>query len=110
MPLPLVGFRRPCVSRLVVADDFASMSHLGGAPSPAEHDRAPLVQCPAHLLRRHLGVFPPAAAPCEWQRTRGRSGPTSGAGVTRYSSAPRSPSIRPLASPAGKNAPPSTAG
>src|SRR3954468_38163 len=99
MPLFLVGLGGLRVPLLVVADDVAGVPHLGDAPPPAEHRPAPLVQSSAHLLGRHLWVFPPATAPCGWSRTRGRSAPTSGAGPVRCSPAPRSASARLLASP-----------
>src|SRR5687768_9858212 len=105
MPLFLVGLGGLGVPPLVVADDRAGVPHLGHAPPPAEHDRAPLVQSPAHLLRRHLWVFPPAAAPSGWRRTPGRRGPASGVGAARCSPAPRSASVRPPACPGGTRAP-----
>src|SRR5215210_5273332 len=110
MPLFLVRLGGLRVPPLVVADDIAGVTHLGNTPPPAEHRPAPLVQRPAHLLGRHRRVFPPAAAPSGWPRTRGRSGPGLGAGPGRYSPAPRSPATRPLASPGGRRAPPPTGG
>src|SRR3954470_19931803 len=97
MPLFLVGLGGLGVPPLVVLDDLAAVPDLGHAAPPPEHRRAPLVQRPAHLLGRHLRVFPPAAARCAWPRTRARSTPGSGAAATRYSPAPRSASARPLA-------------
>ncbi len=110
MPLFLVGLGGLGVPPLVVADDVAGVPHLGDAPPPAEHRPAPLVQRPAHLLGRHLRVFPPAAAPCGWPRTPGRPGPGSGAAPARCSPAPRSASARPPACRGGRRAPPSTGG
>src|SRR3954470_17378239 len=110
MPLFLVGLRGLGVPPLVVPDDLAAVPDLGDAPPPAEHRPAPLVQRPAHLLGGHLRVFPPAVARCGWPRTPARSGPGSGAGPTRCSSAPRSPSVRLPACRAGRRAPPSNAG
>src|SRR5215212_6435428 len=95
MPLFLVGLGGLGVPLLVVADDVAGVPHLGHAPPPAEHDRAPVVQSPAHLLRRHLWVFPPATAPCGWPRTPAPPAPGPGAGPARCSPAPRSASARP---------------
>src|SRR6476620_10913735 len=102
MPLLLVGLGGLSVPPLMVADDLAGMPDLGHAPPSAEHDRAPLVQRPAHLLGRHLRVFPPAAARCAWPRTPARSTPGSGAAAARCSPAPRSASARPPASPVGR--------
>src|SRR5262245_59370777 len=104
-PLP-VRLRRLLVAPLVVLDDVARVPNLGYAPPPAEQLRAPRVQRPAHLLRRHERVFPPAAAPCGRPRTPARSRPASGAAPARCSSAPRSPSAPPPACPAGRRAPP----
>src|SRR4051812_40548344 len=106
MPLFLVGLGGLFVPPLVVTDDRAGVPGLGHAPPPAEHRRAPPVQRPAYLLGRHLGVFPPATAPCAWPRTRVRSTPGAGAVAARCSPAPRSASTRPPASPAGRRAPP----
>jgi hypothetical protein len=79
MPLLLVGLRRLGVAPLVVADDPAHVLHLGPTAAAAEHRRAAVVQRPAHLLGRHLGIFPPAAAGCGRPRSRARSGnPTTG--------------------------------
>src|SRR3954454_16721401 len=103
MPLFLVGPGGLGVPLLVVADDAAGVPHLGHPSPPTEHDRAPVVQRPAHLLGRHLWVFPPATAPCGWSRNRGRSELVSGAGPTRCSLAPRSASTPPLASRGGTN-------
>src|SRR6478752_6366065 len=102
MPLFLVGLGGLSVPPLVVPDDLAGVPGLGHAPPPAEHRRAPLVQRPAHLLRRHLRVFPPATARCEWPRTPTRSTPGSGAAAARCSPAPRSASTPLPASPTGR--------
>src|SRR4051812_520596 len=110
MPLFLVGLGGLGVASLVVADDLAGVPHLGDGPPAAEHHPAPLVQRPAYLLGRHLGVFPPAAARCGRPRTPGPPGPTSGASATPCSHAPRSPSARPLASRGERHAPPPTGG
>src|SRR5688500_2225176 len=110
MPLLLVGLGGLGIPPLVVPNDVAGVPQLGDAPPPPEHRRAPLVQRPAHLLRRHPRVFPPAAAPCGWRRNRGRPGPASGAATAPCSPAPRSPSVRPPASPAGRRVPPCTGG
>src|SRR6187397_787012 len=110
MPLFLVGLGGLSVPPLMVADDLAGMPDLGHAPPPAEHDRAPLVERPAHLLGRHLRVFPPAAARCGWSRTPAPPTPGPGAAATRCSPAPRSPSARPLVCRGGRRAPPSTGG
>src|SRR5262245_51564925 len=110
MPLLLVRLGGLSVSPLVIPDDVAGMPDLGDAPPPTEHGPASLVQGPAHLLRGHLRVFPPAVAPCAWPRTRARSGPGSDAAAGRCSSAPRNPSARLLACRAGRRVPPSTAG
>src|SRR5688572_30501466 len=110
MPLFLVGLGGLGVPPLVVADDGAGVPHLGDAPPPAEHDRAPLVQRPAHLLGRYVRVFPPAAARRASPRTQALPGPGPSAAATRCSPAPRSPSAPPPASPAGTRAPPPTGG
>src|SRR3954467_12239109 len=107
MSLFLVGFGGLSVPLLVVADDVAGVPGLGHAPPPAEHRRAPPVQRPAHLLGRHLRVFPPATARRGRPRTPERSTPGSGAAATRCSPAPRSASTRLPASPTGRPAPPS---
>src|SRR3954467_13421893 len=99
MSLFLVGFGGLSVPLLVVADDLAGVPGLGHAPPPAEHRRAPPVQRPAHLLGRHLRVFPPATARCAWPRTPTRSTPGSGAARARCSPAPRSSPARLLACP-----------
>src|SRR4051794_35308796 len=110
MPLLLVGLGGLSVPPLVVPDDVAGVLHLGDAPPPAEYRPAPLVQRPAYLLRGHLGVFPPAAAPCGWRRTPRRPKRGPGGGPDRRSSAPRSPSARLPASPSGRRVPPPTGG
>src|ERR1700761_7042517 len=92
MPLLLVGLGGLGVPSLVVLDDVAGVPRFGHtAPAPERHV-APLVQRPAHLLGRHLWVFPPEVAPCVWRRIRARSRPGSGAASTRCRSGPRSPS------------------
>src|SRR3954452_13005734 len=105
MPLFLVGLCGLGVPPLVVLDDRAAVPDFGDAPPPAEHRRTPLVQRPAHLLGRHLRVFPPATAPCGWPRTPGPPGPASGAATTPCSLAPRSASVRPPVCRAGTSAP-----
>src|SRR5829696_8215118 len=110
MPLFLVRPGGLGVAPLVVSDDLAGVPHLGDGAPAAEHARAPVVQCPAHLLGRHLGVFPPAIARCGWPRTPAPPGPTSGASATPCSHAPRSPSARLLACRGERRAPPSTGG
>src|SRR4051812_46372368 len=110
MPLLLVGLGGLSVPPLVIPDDLAGVPNLCDAPAPAEHRPAPLVERPAHLLRGHLRVFPPATAPCAWSRTPTRSGPGSGAATGRCSSAPRNPSFRLPACRAGRRVPPPTDG
>src|SRR6476646_1825714 len=104
MPLFLVRPGGLCVPLLVVPDDGAGVPHLGDAPPPAERDRAPHVQSPAHLLGRHLGVSPPAAARCGSPRTPAPPGPGSGAAAVRCSPGPRSPPARPPACRGGTRA------
>src|SRR3954469_18765253 len=99
MPLFLVGLGGPGVPLLVVADDVAGVPDLGHAPPPAEHRRTPPVQRPAHLLGRHLRVFPPATARCGWPRTPARSTPGSGAAATRCSPAYQSGESCPIFEP-----------
>src|SRR5215469_8809235 len=110
MPPFLVGLRGLLVAPLVVVDDRTGVAYLRAAPPPAEHRRAPLVQRPAHLLRRHTRVFPPATAPCASPRTPARSGPGPGAESVPCSRVPRSPTVPPPACPTGTRAPPSSAG
>src|SRR5439155_199768 len=110
MPPFLVGFGGLSVPPLVVPDDLAGVTQLGDAPPPAEHRPAPLVQRPAHLLGRHLGVFPPATAPCGWRRIPGQPGPASRVATTPCSLAPRSASVRPPVGRTGTSAPPPNGG
>src|SRR3954471_22641941 len=110
MSLFLVGLGGLSVPPLMVADDLAGVPDLGHAPPTTEHDHAPLVQRPAHLLGRHLRVFPPAAARYAWPRTPARPTPGSGAAAAPCSPAPRSASSRPPASQGGRPAPPRTGG
>src|SRR5262249_22071237 len=103
-----VGLRGLLVAPLVVADDRTGVAYLRAAPPPAEHRRAPLVQRPAHLLRRHPRVFPPAAAPCASPRTPAPPGPGPAAASAPWSPAPRGapPPPPPGPPPAARSPPP----
>src|SRR5215211_1459107 len=100
MPPLLVGAGGLLVAALVVADDEADVPGLRRAAPPAEQGRASLVQRPAHLLHRHLWVFPPEAGPYAPTRSPSRSGPGSGAASARRSACPRNASAPPPTCPA----------
>src|SRR5215471_14492797 len=110
MPLFLVRLRGLFVAALVVTDDLTRVPQLRDAPPTAEYHCTAVVERSAHLLRRHLGIFPPATAACEWPRTRGRVRPRADDASTRYSPVPRSASGRPPVWPGGTPAPPSNVG
>src|SRR5262245_44265769 len=110
MPPLLVRFGGLRVAPLVVANDGTDVAQLGRPPPTAEQRRAALVQRPAHLLRRHERVFPPAAAGCASPRTPGPPAPGSGAGSGPCRPAPRSPTGPLPVCPDETRAPPSTAG
>ena len=69
--------------------------------SASSHSAHCSVQPPAHLLRRHLRIFPPAAARPARPQTSASPGTTSGAASTPRSSAPRNAG-NPLALPTRK--------
>src|SRR5215475_8617368 len=110
MPLFLVGARRLLVATLVVADYRARVAGLPRPAPAAKQDRAAHVQRTAHLLHRHLGIFPPAGGPCGPPRSPARSRPGSDAAPAPGSAAPRSGSTPLLLSPPGSCARSSRAG
>src|SRR5262245_43955979 len=106
MPLFLVGLCGLLVAPLVVAKDLAQMPPLGNLPTTTQQRRAALVQRPAHLLRRHTRIFPPATARSAWPPSPTPPAPRSGAVSAPCRPAPRSASGRPPACPGGSRAPP----
>src|SRR5690349_7072093 len=110
MPPPPVGSRGLLVATLMIADHHADVRALAPAPAAAEQHPAAFVQRPAHLLHRHLRVFPPAAAACAPPRTPTRSGPAADDAPAPHTADPRSGSAPPLSSPPGSSARSSHAG
>src|SRR5262249_54953462 len=92
MPPFLVGAAGLLVAPLVIANDHPRLLRLRRPPSPTQQHQAARVQRPAHLLQRHLRVFPPAAARCAATRTPARSDPGASAATDCDSPAPRSAS------------------
>src|SRR5262245_64529849 len=74
----LVGYGSDDAPRLAAAS-------LAGQPAPHQHP-----QRTAHLLRRHLRIFPPAASPTDSPRTTSPPDTDSCVSSTRCSCAPRS--------------------
>src|SRR3954471_11821398 len=94
MPLFLVRLGGLLVPPLVVPDDLARVLEPRCPSSAAEQGVAPRVQRPAHLLHRHLRVFPPAAGPCGPTRTPSPAAPGLGDGSARRAAAPRNAPTR----------------
>src|SRR5262245_57802844 len=83
--------RLPCgaVTPLVVANDLGRVLQLARPPPRQQPGQADPVQTPAHLLRRHLRVFPPAAERPARTRTSTSGSTRSGAAAAPRNCAPR---------------------
>src|SRR3954453_8932639 len=91
----LVGTGGLLVASLVVADHLARVSGRCCPPTPTEESGTSHVERPAHLLHRHLGIFPPAGDPCGATRTPAPQDPEQGAAPTPPPAPPRSASAPP---------------
>src|SRR5262249_2173418 len=78
------------VPPLVIANDLQHTGPVTVAPAPPQPPPAYLLERSAHLLHRHLRVFPPAAAACARRRRPTRPNTGSDAVATLRSSCPRS--------------------
>src|SRR5271167_521582 len=77
MPPFFVRVRRLLVPPLVITNDLAGVAKFRSSPAAAKDRRAALIQGPAHLFGRDLGIFPPAVVPYASLRIRARPRPTS---------------------------------
>src|ERR1035441_10169965 len=91
-PSPLSGFlmRLACnaVAALMVVDTGPPVLAPTRPPAALLPLLAQQVQRTAHLLHRHLWIFPPATAPCGRLRTSALVGTASDASADRHSSSP----------------------
>src|SRR6266481_5545824 len=94
MPPLLVGLGGLGVASLMVSNHFAQVSSRRDAATTAQHLAATLVQRPAHLFRRHCGIFPPAAAASARRRIPAPPRPSAGASSSPRTAGPRSASVR----------------
>src|SRR5262249_29486018 len=86
----LFGLTGGTVPPLVIANDLQRASQVTAAPLPPQPPPAYLLERSAHLLHRHLRVFPPASVPCTRPRRPRPPGTGSGAVAMPHSSCPRS--------------------
>src|SRR5947199_5839254 len=110
MPPLFVRDRCLLVASLVVANDLARVAQFWNSPTAAKDLRATLVQCPAHLLRGDLRIFPPAAVPCAWRRNREPPRPAPNGESVPHNRDLQNASDPLLVCPSGTRVPPSSGG
>src|SRR5215467_1783538 len=107
---PLVGLAGGPVAPLVVGKGHELEPPASSPPLALLPLQAQQVQGTAHLLHRHLRVFPPATAECARPRTTASAGTTPGASSGPCSPCLRSASSRSRPWPRGRCAPRSSGG
>src|SRR5262245_45349604 len=97
------------IAPLVIGDPVQRPLPPARLPQGLQPDAAELLQTVAHLLQRHLRVFPPATARCDRPRRSASAGTTPDAGATPHSSALHNGSSPTHFCPPAVHAPRSTA-